>query len=194
MEFLSGELSKLDRIFSDFTSRTGVLMTIAGLLSFLPPLGIPNEDYLPNFLAWTFPFLLAALAAYYISSTRKQAVIKQIVFAPAGTAEELMRLRDRAQYLELSWRGSVEWYDKIIPWHRRTHALIYSYIVSVSANFYLFVFYGKPNIYLSILVVLLSIGVFAWMYYWTFSKSKKGIVMGEISGNLGVGGVPPSDT
>lgn len=179
IELLSTETSKLDGIFADFTNRSGVLITIAAFLSFLPPLKIMDEHYLPYFLLWSFPFLLAALGTYYFSSFRIQPVIKGVGFAPAGSVEALIHLRDRANYFDVIWRRYHELYTKVLTWNKCTGALIYGYIVSMSANFYIFVFYGKPALCTSVVIAMLSGIVVAAMILWSFVQSTKGVVVGE---------------
>ena len=45
--FLTEELGRIGTILSDQRAGTGILLTIAGLLSFLPQLIIMNNEYLP---------------------------------------------------------------------------------------------------------------------------------------------------
>ena len=58
IEQIRYQLEYIRETLSDFTQRTALLMTIAGLLAFLPPFVGFGTDYLLHFLIWTFPFLI----------------------------------------------------------------------------------------------------------------------------------------
>ena len=171
--FFSDELEKIDRFFSDFTSRQAVLITGAGLLSFLPPLGITGPEYLPHFLLWTFPFLVGVFIAYYPSSLRIQPIIKQTPFAFTGSTAELEVLKTRTLYLEIIWNKSTAHYEKVLRWSRITSSLAYAYIFSVSSNFYVFIFIGEPSLCISVVLFLITCLIAGGLCFWPLLKSEK---------------------
>lgn len=182
IDFSERELEKVDRIFSDFTTRTGVLITGAGLLSFLPALGIEDttyREYLSHFLTWTFPLLLAALVTYYPSSIRINSILKARSFFPDNTVEQLLILKNQTIYLKFLHSRYVERYNRVLWWDKITKALIYAYIASISLNFYTFIFLGKPALDESIVGFLLSVIFGAATIFYSYIKSYKNLFIGE---------------
>ncbi len=178
VDFFTYELGKIQSFLSDSTSRVGVLLTSAGLLSFLPQLGIDNVSYLNNFLVWTLPFLIGSLASYFPASLRVQSVVKGHPFALHGSSLELEILKNRVEYFELVWRKTIERYDSTLAWNSRANSLVYAYMVSLVTNFYYFAFYGKPPTCVSILLLVISIMVAMVLYFYPKIQSEKGKIIG----------------
>jgi|SRR3989344_3121707 len=178
INFFIYELGKIQSFLSDSTSRVGVLLTSAGLLSFLPQLGIDDSNYLNSFLIWTLPFLIGSLAAYFPASLRVQSIVKGHPFASPDSSLELDILKNRVEYFELVWRKTVERYDSTLAWNSRANSLVYAYIVSLVTNFYYFAFYGQPSLCTSTLLLVIS-GVIAMiLYFFPKIKSEKGKTIG----------------
>lgn len=177
--FFNNELEKIGKILSNLTDGTGVLLTIAGLLSFLPPL-LTNSgsEHLHLFLLWTFPFILISIATYYPASLRVSSIIKGCPFASIGSDMELDILKSRAQYLELVWKKSVENHDSVLFWNKLTKNLIYAYIFSMVSNFYVLVFYGKPSLCTSVILLVVSCLITTSLLIWQKIKSKKNKIIG----------------
>jgi hypothetical protein len=154
IDFFNEELEKIHTILSDFTNRIGVLLTVAGLLSFLPQLVVTNHEYLTHFLSWTFWILLLSIVIYYPASLRVSSIIKGRSFASSGSDLELKILENRVEHLKLVWERSVEIHDRVVSYNRWSTGLIYAYMVSLTLNFYIFVFYGKPDWCISIIVLI----------------------------------------
>lgn len=178
IEHMKYQLEYINEVLSDFTQRTALLMTIAGLLVFLPTIVELGSDYIHNFLIWTFPFLILSLICFYLASPRINAIAKQIPMAVPGTPEELIVLKAMFTALEYIWIRNIKLYDTVLEWYRFTSAFIYLYIASIVVNLYLFVFIGKPDICSSVLLFfsLLVLGI--WMVLRYQAKSEKGLNFG----------------
>lgn len=179
IKFFMIELEKIERYFSDFTNRNGVLLTIAGLLSFLPPLGPVNSEHLPYFLLWTFPLLIIAIVAYFPASRRIHPIIKGMPFASKGSGLELEILENQIKYFDLVWRKTVEIYDSVLFWNGLMQSFIYAYIFSMVSNFYIFTFYGKPSLCISIILFIVSCQIIISLLIWRKSKSEKNKIIGD---------------
>lgn len=190
-EFLSNELEKIGVILANLTAGTGVLLTIAGLLSFLPQFMTNSREYLVNFLSWTFWLLPLSIITYYPASLRVSSIVKGQPFASTGSGLELEILNNRVQYLELIWKKSVENHDSVIFWNRLTKSFIYTYIISLVLNFYTFVFYGEPHLWTSIMLLFVSWLTSIMLYVSQKAKSEKGKVIGDMKIDMtAVGGAP----
>lgn len=191
IEDMKYQLEYINEVLSDFTQRTALLMTIAGLLAFLPPIVGLGSDYIHNFLIWTFPFLILSLVCFYFASPRINALAKQIPTAASGTPEELLILKAKSTALEYIWIRNIKLYDAVLEWYRFTSAFVYLYIASLVVNLYLFVFIGKPDICSSVLLFfsLLVLGI--WMVLRYQVKSEKGLNFGPTQFDVATGG-PPS--
>lgn len=187
IEQIKYQLEYIHEMLSDFTQRTALLMTIAGLLAFLPSTAGFGADYLKHFLIWTFPFLISSLICFYFSSPRINALVKQFPTASEGSPEELLVLKSQSTALGHIWARSIKLYDSVLEWYRFTSAFIYLYIASLVVNLYLFVFIGKPDLCVSLLLLfsLLVLGV--WMVVRHQAKSQKGVDFGPTQLNIGVG-------
>lgn len=177
--FFTEELEKIGKILSNQTASTGVLLTIAGLFSFLPQLLITNDAYFPSFLFWTFWLLVVAIGAYYPASLRVSSIVKGHPFAPTGSPQETEIFKNRTEYLDLVWRKSVENHDSVILWNSITKSLLYAYLFSLVSNLYVFVYYGNPSICTSILLLIGSLLVAIFFFTFPRIKSLKGKVIGN---------------
>lgn len=192
-EFFSNEMEKIGKILSNLTAGTGVLLTIAGLLSFLPQLMIISREYLISFLSWTFWLLPLSIITYYPASLRVSSIIKGQLFASTGSSLDLETLKNKVEYLELIWKKSVENHDSVIFWNRLTKSFIYAYIISLVLNFYTFVFYGQPRLWISIILLLVSCLTVAILSISQKAKSEKNKVIGNTKIDLTAVGGAPSD-
>lgn len=190
INFFSSEVEKMDQIFSDFTARTNVLFTVAGLLSLLPAVKGVDASYLDYFLIWSFPFLLASLWTYYRSSLRIQPIIKGMIFAAGGLAAELSNSRNLEAYWSLIWQKYSDHYETVLFWNRITTALIYGYIISLSSNFYFFVFFGSPHVCTALTLLSLTVIAVIMLILLPILKSEKNISVGHTMVNTNVGGPP----
>ena len=177
IEFFNEELNKIGRILSDLTDRTGVLLTMAGLLSFLPQLIITNFSYLPHFLFWTFWLLVVAIITYYPASLRVSAIVKGHPFATTGSDLATEILKNRMTYLEIVWKKSVENHDSVIFWNSITKSFIYAYIFSLISNLYIFTYFGTPQFCSSVILLTLSLLIILVLFYYPRLKSQKGKVV-----------------
>ena len=191
IEQITYELERINEVLTDFTQRTALLMTIAGLLAFLPPIAGLGSEYLQHFLIWTFPLLLLSLVCFYFSSFRITGLATQIPTAASGTPEELLILKARSVALETIWTRSLALYNNVLEWYRFTSAFVYMYITSLVVNLYLFVFFGRPEPCVSALLLfsLLVLGI--WMVLRGQVKSEKGLNFGPAQFNVAAGGSSP---
>lgn len=177
--FFTEELEKIGVILSNQTAGTGILLTIAGLLSFLPQLLITNNQYLPYFLSWTFWLLVAAIASYYPASLRVTSIVKGHPFASTGSPLETEILKNRTEYLDLVWRKSVENHDSVLLWNSISKSFLYAYFFSLVANLYVFVFHGTPDLCTSISLLIGSLLVATILFVFPRMKSLKGKMIGD---------------
>lgn len=172
---LNEEIEKIDFYLSNYTDRTSSLFTIAGLLSFLPPIVINNNIYIFYFLEYTLPFLLVALISYIPASFRIQSIIKLAEIS--SKPDELIDSTVNVIRLECVWKKSVENYDRVLKWSRFVHGLIYAYVISLVLNFYTFVFFGKPGLCMSLAFLIISCILPTIFFGLTIFMSEKGKVI-----------------
>lgn len=186
IERLENQLANLQGALNDFTQRSSLLMTIAGLLSFLPSaIGLADEGkYLTNFLTWTFPFLIVAVFCYFFSSMRAQAVLKQFPIIAEGEADELTVLKAWTGSLTVVWRMQLDVYEAVLPWFRLTTVFIYLYLISLVINLYMIVFIGYLDSLNSSLIVVALLLFGYLMFNSRHKKSKKGLTFGPSMGSL----------
>lgn len=177
--FFTEELEKIGVFLTNQTAGTGILLTIAGLLSFLPQLLVTNNQYLPSFLSWTFWLLIAAIASYYPASLRVSSIVKGHPFASTGSPLEAEILKNRTEYLDLVWRKSVENHDSVLLWNSISKSLLYAYFFSLVTNLYVFVFHGTPDFCTSISLLIGSLLVAIFLFVFPKMKSIKGKVIGD---------------
>ncbi|MBI4225418.1 MAG: hypothetical protein HY617_03735 [Candidatus Sungbacteria bacterium] len=176
--FFNEQLENIRAIQSDQTSRIGVMLTIAGLLSFLPQL-ISNASYLLHFLSWTLWLLAIAIFTYFPASLRISSIVKSHPFASSGSWLETEILKNRTEYLDIVWRITVPNHDSVMVWNNITKSFIYAYIFSVISNLYVFVFHGTPETCVSISILMMSLLIGAGLYIFPLMKSIKGKVIGD---------------
>jgi hypothetical protein len=177
--FYTLELEKIGKILSEQTTGTGTLLTIVGLLSFLPQLLITNNEYIFFFLLWTFWILILAIAAYWPASLRVSSIVKEHPFTTTGSTLETQILRNKKDYLELVWGKSVENHDTVLFWNSISKSLLYAYLFSLVSNFYVFVFHGTPGFCISLLLLLISLIIAQLIFWIPRTKSQKNRVIGE---------------
>lgn len=180
--FFNEELEKIGKILSNLTDGTGVILTMAGLLSFLPQLVIMNDFYLPHFLLWTFWLLVIAVITYYPASLRVSSIVKGCPFAATGSNLQTEILKNRTEYLEIVWRKSVENHDSVMFWNSITKSFIYAYVFSLVSNLYIFTYFGTPNLCTSVLLLITALLVAIFLFALPKIKSQKGKVVGEVKG------------
>ena len=146
-DFFEKENERIERYLSDFTTREGVLLTIAGLFSLFPVFNINGA--LPYFLIWTIPFLFVAIITYICSSKRVNFIFEIDKFNPGLPDSEAVNGLLKKQY------------EKSLIFHRLTDAVLVSFFVSFVVNYYLFVFIGLSNLTASVLVDTSNL---AWRY------------------------------
>lgn len=153
IERYQSELNNHSRVLSDVTQRTALLMTIAGLLAFLPSIADFGELYLRHFLIWTFPFLITALCLYVPSSVRMSAIIKGMPIYLDSSRQNIITMRNLGTALETFWKKSVDIYNQSLQYFSYTSTSIYLYLISFTINLYLFTFVGQPPIIISLLLL-----------------------------------------
>ncbi len=176
--FYTLELEKIGKILSDQTSGTDTLLTIVGLLSFLPQLLITNSEYIQSFLTWTFWILVVAIVTYWPASLRVSSIVKGHPFATTGSKLETEILKNVNDYLDIVWRKSVENHDSVLFWNSISKSLLYSYLFSLASNFYVFIFQGTPEFCTSLLLLTISIIIAIFLFWIPKLKSQKGRVIG----------------
>lgn len=177
--FFNQELEKIGKILSDQTAGTGTLLTIVGLLSFLPQLLITNDEYISFFLLWTFWLLVLAIATYWPASLRVSSIVKGHPFATTGSSLQTEILKNTNDYLDLVWRKSVENHDAALFWNSISKSLLYAYLFSLVSNFYVFVFHGTPGFCTSALLLTSSLIIAMFLFWIPRLKSQKGKVIDD---------------
>lgn len=177
--FYTIELEKIGKILSDQTARTGTLLTIVGLLSFLPQLLITNNEYISSFLLWTFWILVIAIATYWPASLRVSSIIKGQPFATTDSSLATEILKNRNGYLDIVWRKSVENHNSVLFWNSISKSLLYAYLFSLVSNFYVFVFHGTPDFCTSLLLLIASLVIAGLLFWIPKLKSQKSRIIGN---------------
>lgn len=186
--FFNNELRRISETLNDLLNGTGILLTIAGLLSLLPSLGVTNPEYLPHFLIWTFPFILLSIMIYFPASLRVTFVIKSARFSSGESDIEIEDLKHEAELLQSVWEKVIKNHDSVFYLNRLTKALIYSYFFSVVSNFYVFTFFGKPESKSSIIIIFLTILIAIVLFVYPLFRSEKNKLIGYFSKDIAVGG------
>ncbi len=173
---ITNELNRLEAIFAGFTQRAGVLLTLAGLLSFLPALSQPKETYFSNFLIWTFPFLLLAIIFFYFFGKRVTVVKTQFISIMKGADEELVVLKAEILSLRDIWQRQYNIYNRIKTLYNFSSTFVYIYLISLSTNYYLFYFLKEGitiwvNIILFMAVLILGSSIVLRLKNKSFTKS-----------------------
>jgi hypothetical protein len=177
--FYTFELERISKILSDQNAGTSTLLTIVGLLSFLPQLLISNTEYISSFLLWTFWILILSIASYWPASLRVSSIIKGHPFATTGSELEIEILKNRNNYLDLLWRRSVENHDVVIVWNSISKSLLYGYLFSLVSNFYIFIFRGIPDFCTSLQILGGSLVIAGLLFWIPKLKSEKGKIIGN---------------
>lgn len=156
---IQAELDRIQLILSDITQRTSLLLTLAGLFSFLPQVFNFDTEYLKHFLVWTFPFLVFAIIFFYFASIRTNTVITQFPTAAEGTREELITLRIKAIGIQDMWNIFYISYNKTLKYYRYCSSAVYVYLISLVINLYIFTFLTIPDVCFSLSFFILLCGV-----------------------------------
>lgn len=117
------ENERIERYLSEFTSRQGVLLTIAGLLTLLP---LSEKHQINYLLLWSVPFLICAICSYILSAKRVNFI------SPA----DIFPLDQKAVNNKLK-----NIYFKSIKFYRAADCFIVMFFVSFVTNFYILSFY-----------------------------------------------------
>ena len=179
INFYTLELEKIGKILSDQTAGTSALLTIVGLLSFLPQILITNNEYISSFLVWTFWMLILAIATYWPASLRVSSIVKGHPFATTDSLMEIEILKNRNNYLDLVWKKSVENHDRVLFWNSISKSLLYGYLFSLVSNFYVFVYHGTPDFCTSLLLLISSLAIAMLLFLVPKLKSQKGRIVGD---------------
>lgn len=148
------ENDRIEKYLSDFTSRDGILLTIASLLFILPI--VEGNEVSSYFLIWAYPFFIFGIVSYIFSAKRIN-VISQI--------NKDLHLSEINKILK-------ENYFRVAKFHNLTDVFLVSFYTSFLFNYYFLSFIGLPKIETSILIAMLSIlsSIFRYLY---ISKIKK---------------------
>lgn len=143
---------RIELYLSEMTSRQGVLLTIAGLLTLLP-LATQSLKY---FLLWSFPFLIMAIVAYICSSKRINFVLEE---DPEG-----FDAQEANKHLKVAFFNSARF-------HKIADVSICIFLVSFALNFYLITFSAPMNLCISIAILILSLIGGLWRFWFISQKS-----------------------
>jgi hypothetical protein len=162
------ENERMERYLSEFTVRQGALLTIAGLLSMLP---LSSEEHLRQFLIFSFPFLVAAITCYILSS-------KRINFVSSGYPS-VLQSHEVNQVLKTAYHRSAFF-------HKATDTVITAFFFSFIANYYAITFLHSVTVLEQVLIAILSICVGA-LRLWYISHIRRDLKSHDYTA---VGGVP----
>lgn len=167
----TGENNRIEKYLSDFTSREGVLLTIASLLSVLPI--IDDKKILLYFLIWICPFLILGIITYIFSAKRINITSQPNKIFPLFEANKILK----------------ENYSKVAKLHNLTDVLLVSFFASFLFNYYFISFIDLPGTLTPILIAILATlcGIFRYLYILRVDKFDKFSGL-EI---MGVGAVSP---
>lgn len=141
------ENERIEKYLSDFTTRQGVLLTIAGLLTLLP---LADNQDINYFLLWSIPFLILSIAFYILSSKRINFIGNDFAM-PLNYSDVNLKLRDV--------------YFKSFNYFRLTDSLLIIFFTSFIINFYLTSFNFDINLYFKFFVLIFSLIVGIIRYF-----------------------------
>lgn len=169
---LKEENIQIQKHLADFTTKEGILLTIASLFSFL---SFSNDNTSIYFPIFTLSFLIFAIVSYILSSKRFH-IIQSI---RATSNLKILSPKEINNILKKS-------YFRTLKYHSTADALVVSYFISFTLNYYLSFYCGPVDLKTSIFVWLASAlcGVLRYISV----RSKK-----EIEGVVATGGPGPSD-
>lgn len=185
------QLDSLERVFTDLTQRNGILLTLAGLLSFLPAPTLRELDYIRDFLLSIFPLLLLGIFFFFLSSKRIFGVRTEnhSIFISMNESE---LLADELRLLEIIWERKFALFKKTVIYHRLCAISIYLYFIAFITNYYLYIFYFQTiDISLRIITTITLIVLGLWMYL-SWKGDSEILEIGKMKNeDLAVGATPP---
>lgn len=162
-QYYQEENDRMERYLTEFSTREGILLTIAGLFTLLP---LTSPEKIEYFLVWSTPLLFSAIACYILSSKRIHFISKNEVrnSSPIKVNEILKK----------------KYYESLF-FHRLTDILIVAFFTSFAVNYYVITFMADITILSSvlILIVALTVGVLRFI---SIGFSHKEIVPHEATG------------
>lgn len=138
---------RIEKYLSDFTSRQGILLTIAGLFTLLP---LTNPTQINYFLIWSVPFLLLAIIFYMLSAKRVAFIVDNIY---------------PLEHREINKKMKETFFHSMFLF-KITDSLLTMFFLSFIINYYLISFLNNVEFYYSVLIFGFSIliGILRYAY------------------------------
>lgn len=146
---------RIEHYLSEITSRQGVLLTLAGLLSLLPILTPESSEY---FFSWSLPLLIIAIVSYIFSS-------KRINFVSKEHPEPL-------DPLEINFLLK-ETYHATLKFHKLADISICSFLTSFIISQYFIIYQIPLHIWISCIIFLISLLIGLLRFFYISSSEKK---------------------
>lgn len=193
--FAARERERLEAGFVDFAQRGGALMAVAGLLALIPFPNFGDGSIIKHFFIWVYPFLGAAIVAFFIGSFRLHIKTGSPLLSAEGARDELIILRNQSAAAFRILEKMNGMYERVLKAHRYTTISILLYLIA-------FIFhYGwglwtnaLPNRYLSLAVTFTLLLLGRLIFINVYSKihvESFGVEENRIEQEIMLGGMEP---
>ena len=193
--FATYERERLEAGFADFAQRGGALMAVAGLIALLPFPELYDVSIARHFFVLVYPFLGAAVIAFFLGSLRMHIKMGNPLIAAEGARDELIILRNESAALFRILEKLKLMYEKALKAHRFTTISVVLYLLAFIFHYgWLLVTQSAPNfpISLGVSIALLFIGweIYLRLYNKTYTESWKA-GESEVEHEIMLGGIAP---
>lgn len=163
---LKEENTQIQTHLTDFTTKEGVLLTIASLFSFL---SFSDDNISAYFPIFTLSFLILAIIFYTLSSKRFHIIQSVRIDSDLN----LLTPKEINDILKQS-------YFRTLKYHSITDALIVAYFISFTFNYYFNFYFRLPDLKVSIIIWVAAILCGIWRYLNVKNKT-------DVEGVVGTG-------
>jgi hypothetical protein len=130
------EINRMSIFLQDLSQRSGVIMTIASLVSLVPWAIIDNQlIFFKYYVIWILPFLIIAIFFYTMSSLHSH--IYRIKFNNTTREKEDLNLK--------IWKVMRNNYQTSLMWYKMSNISTQLFLFNYFLNFYSFELYGSIN-------------------------------------------------
>lgn len=130
------EINRMSIFLQDLSQRSGVIMTVASLVSLVPWAIIDNQlIFFKYYVIWILPFLIIAIFFYTMSSLHSH--IYRIKFNNTTREKEDLNLK--------IWKVMRNNYQTSLMWYKMSNISTQLFLFNYFLNFYSFELYGSIN-------------------------------------------------
>ncbi|MCA9323703.1 hypothetical protein KC992_01230 [Candidatus Saccharibacteria bacterium] len=178
-EEISVETERLEKFTDRLLSKLSALMTLAGLISFLPFTvyeNSANNAFLKYYLVWSFPLLVASVACWIVTFKKSAATTMNSLSVVESSDPEvtLQYLNSRLVMRDQLHKSTHNIYQRTRFYFGLSLSFVLAYLTMFILSFYFFIFYHLPEFYESL---LLFVSVLLWAYIFLdwYKKPKKAV-------------------